>query len=79
MPLTRIGKIDKPALRLMAAKAVLEEAFGEEIAVDIFTTPGGGISATLTPCPDGAEATLRFVLNHRRMTDVQWRGDCWSG
>ena len=30
MPLTRIGKIDKAALRLMAAKAVLEEAFGEE-------------------------------------------------
>ena len=58
MPLTRIGKIDKAALRLMAAKAVLEEAFGEEIAVNVFTTPGGGIAATLTPCPDGAEATL---------------------
>jgi hypothetical protein len=58
MPLTRIGKIDKAALRLMAARAVLEDAFGEEIAVNVFTTPGGGIAATLTPCPDGAEATL---------------------
>jgi fatty-acyl-CoA synthase len=58
MPLTRIGKIDKTALRLMAAKAVLEEAFGKKIAVDVFSTPSGGIAAALTPCPDGAEGVL---------------------
>lgn len=58
MPVTRIGKIDKTALRLMAAKAVLEEAFGEKVAVSVFPAPGGGIAAALTPCPDGAEAVL---------------------
>jgi fatty-acyl-CoA synthase len=71
MPLTGVGKIFKPALRQIAAKAALEQAIAalpeapRGVSVEVGPHPKYGVLATVSvsaPLDPAAEAALRQVL-----------------